>query len=193
MNRLWVIAGPNGAGKSSLTRRYISLLTRLHVINPDTIAANLAGSGRFTADQAARAGRVALKEQRLYLAERRSFAVETTLTGQAPLRLLTTARDVGYKTSLVYVGLDDVGLSLARVAARVSAGGHDIPPADILRRFDRSMANLHRALPLVDRLWLFDNSRDRWRLILRTEGRHLRFASPDLPRWAADIVTGYRR
>jgi predicted ABC-type ATPase len=56
VNRLWVIAGPNGAGKSSLTRRYISLLTRLHVINPDTIAANLAGGGRFTTDQAARAG-----------------------------------------------------------------------------------------------------------------------------------------
>jgi predicted ABC-type ATPase len=43
-------------------------------------------------------------------------------------------------------------MSLARVRQRVKKGGHDVPAADVMRRYDRIMANLVEIyLPLADR------------------------------------------
>jgi predicted ABC-type ATPase len=51
------------------------------------------------------------------------------------------------------------------VAARVSSGGHDVPEADILRRYQRSMENLPKAAALVDLLSVHDNSRRKIRRV----------------------------
>ena len=42
--------------------------------------------------------------------------------------------------------------------ARVARGGHDIPEADIRRRYTRSLTNLVRLLPKLSELRVFDNS-----------------------------------
>jgi predicted ABC-type ATPase len=52
-----------------------------------------------------------------------------------------------------------VALHLARVRSRVEHGGHDIPEADIRRRWDQSRENLIRLLPLLAGLRMFDNSK----------------------------------
>ena len=56
----------------------------------------------------------------------------------------------GYGIHLVYVRLSSVEVSIARVAHRVRMGGHDVPEADLRRRFDRSLANLEVYKLLVD-------------------------------------------
>jgi predicted ABC-type ATPase len=43
---------------------------------------------------------------------------------------------------LLYLALPSVELSRLRVAERVAHGGHSIAPADIARRFPRSLRNL---------------------------------------------------
>jgi predicted ABC-type ATPase len=48
----------------------------------------------------------------------------------------------GWRVESIYLALPSVELSHQRVAERVAHGGHDIPAADIARRFPRSLHNL---------------------------------------------------
>jgi predicted ABC-type ATPase len=52
---------------------------------------------------------------------------------------------LGWSVSLTYVGIDDPITNVQRVRSRVKVGGHDVPREDILRRYDRSLANLNKA------------------------------------------------
>ncbi len=46
-----------------------------------------------------------------------------------------------------------------RIRARVKQGGHPVPRADVLRRFERSWRNfLHQYRPLADAWAIYDNS-----------------------------------
>jgi len=183
--QLWVFAGPNGAGKSTLTDRYVG--DRLSIINPDVVALTLDPASRGQA-VALRAGRIVLQQQEDFLAQHKNFGRETTLTGNDVPKLMRRASGAGYKVNLVYVGLDDVKLSLRRVATRVADGGHDIARDDILRRYDRSMANLMQIIPLVDRVYVFDNSERRRRLVFSREDGRTKFVSKNLPVWAEKAI-----
>lgn len=178
--QLWFIAGPNGAGKSTLAERF-SIEKRLPLVNPDNIAREMnpghpekAGVG---------AGREALKQQNHLLAEKKSFVIESTMSGKRELELLREAKGAGYKVNLVYCGVDFPHRSLFRVESRVAAGGHNVPPADVLRRYGRSMANLPQALKIVDRALIFDNSKGRHRLAVTIEEGVVRFIMKQLPEW----------
>lgn len=184
--QLWVIAGPNGAGKSTLVTRQLE--GRMIVVNPDEIAKGIAGGYSFTSQQSLTAGREALKQRREHLKARRTFAVETTLTGKSALQLIDAAKTAGYKVNLIYVGLRDAMASMARVKMRVSRGGHNIAPKDIQRRYPRSLENLGVAAEKVDRLWLIDNSQRRRRLVLSREDQQVRYMSSRLPKWVEQAL-----
>lgn len=65
----------------------------------------------------------------------------------------------GYRLEIIYLKLADVRISIERVAARVRAGGHDVPERDIRRRFQRSWDNLRTHYqPLANASWVFDVS-----------------------------------
>jgi predicted ABC-type ATPase len=50
-------------------------------------------------------------------------------------------------------------LAVARVAARVAQGGHNVPESVIRRRFDSGLGNFHNTYrPLVNSWALYDNS-----------------------------------
>jgi predicted ABC-type ATPase len=182
--QLWTVAGPNGAGKTSLVSRRLS--RRIPVVNPDEIASRLPRLAGKLDER--RAGELALREREGHLAIGRHFAVETTLTGASALRLMRRAKAAGYKLTLVYVGLDDAVLSRARVADRVALGGHDVPLDAIARRFPASLANLAPALALVDRAYIFDNSEERRRLLLKIENGAARWKADQLPKWLISAV-----
>jgi predicted ABC-type ATPase len=90
--------------------------------------------------------------------KRYHFAFETTLGGDTIARLLMDALSTGVEVRMWYVGLSSPELHIARVRARVARGGHDIPPATIRDRYDRSRLNLIRLLPELTELRLYDNS-----------------------------------
>jgi predicted ABC-type ATPase len=79
-------------------------------------------------------------------------------------------------------------MSAVRVAQRVSEGGHDVPTADILRRFSRSLANLPLALDIADRAWVFDNSGRRRRLVLARRRQDVRRLAAPLPAWVEAAI-----
>lgn len=154
---LLVLAGVNGAGKSSVGG-YLVERAGGTWFNPDTFARELAvatGCDPETANAAAWAEGI----QRLdrAVAGRRNFAFETTLGGETVTARLLAAC-ASHEVRVWYCGLTSAELHIARVKARVAAGGHAIAQAKIRERFTRSRVNLLRLMPHLSHLLVFDNS-----------------------------------
>jgi predicted ABC-type ATPase len=133
------------------------------------------------------------------IAERLDFAFESTLGGSTLPKLLALAADKDAEVHVLYIGLASPELHIARVKARVRAGGHDIPEADIRRRYEHSRLNLIRLLPKLASLRVYDNSAEadpargrtpEPKLVLHMEKGRIRNPD-DLPRtpdWAKPVV-----
>lgn len=155
---LYVVAGPNGAGKTTFAKRFLPEYAHCrNFINPDLIAGGLSPF----APELARieAGRLMLAKINQMAALKRTFAIETTLSGLSTLQLLKQLKRQSYSLCLFYLWLPSVELAVRRVADRVRQGGHAIPESDIRRRFSKSLRNLFCLYrPVVDTLLFFDNS-----------------------------------
>jgi predicted ABC-type ATPase len=190
----------NGAGKSSIGGAAIRQFGGEYY-NPDEAARALMaarpGMQQPEANGAAwHQGRRLLERA---IAERLDFAFETTLGGSTLTRLLAEAAERGTEVHVLYIGLSSPELHLARVRARVRAGGHDIPEEHIRRRYEHSRLNLIHLLPKLASLRVYDNSAEadpargrapEPRLVLHLEKGKIR--NPDdlarAPDWAKPIV-----
>jgi predicted ABC-type ATPase len=140
-----ILAGPNGAGKSTLApfllRDWLGLT---EFVNADVIASGLSA---FEPERAAfEAGRIMLRRLRELVAQRQNFAFETTLATRSYATWLRQLMQEGWHVNLVFIWLDSPELAVQRVAARVAAGGHDIPEATIRRRYDKGIRNFSRCI-----------------------------------------------
>jgi predicted ABC-type ATPase len=141
MPTCWIIAGPNGAGKTTFALQYLPYIAQCsRFINADLIAAGL--SPLAPDRQLLAASRLFLQEIETCIRQRENFAFETTLSGRTYLKLIRRLRSQGWRVELIYLALPSPDISRQRVAERVSHGGHNIPLADIQRRFPRSLTNL---------------------------------------------------
>ena len=202
---IYVIAGTNGAGKSSLA----GAAFRQHGVetfDPDAVARVIAG--RLPALGATEINSAAWHQGRRLLeraiAERLSFAFETTLGGGTMTALLERALAAGLEVRMWYVGLDSPERHLARVRARVARGGHDIPEATVRRRYHTSRMNLIALLPRLSELRVYDNSAEadpaagiapEPRLLLHTRAGRIvtSCALPATPPWAKPIMAAALR
>jgi predicted ABC-type ATPase len=153
------LAGANGAGKSSVAGAMF-LAKGTDYFNPDETARQILtanpGITQTEANSAAwHEGRRLLERA---IAERLSFAFETTLGGHTITALLESALLAGLDVRIWYVGLRSAELHIARVQARVAKGGHAIPEAKIRDRFDRSRLNLIQLMSKLTQLRVYDNS-----------------------------------
>ena len=158
--RCIIIAGPNGAGKTTFAREFLLReVGVIHFVNADLIAGGLSP---LRPELAARqAGRLVLMELTRLVKAREDFAFETTLSGRTYLRLLTGWKTTGYQITIIFLTLTSPQLALQRIASRVRQGGHDIPRADVVRRFQRSWNNYHTLYrPLAHGWAVYDNSCD---------------------------------
>jgi predicted ABC-type ATPase len=154
-----VFAGVNGAGKSSIAGTAVRAFGGEY-FNPDEAAQQLMtanpGLDQVNANSLAwQQGRRLLERAIL---ERLDFAIETTLGGSSIPRLLAEAASLDIEVRIWYVGLADVQTHIERVRHRVRGGGHDIPEADIRRRYRHSRLNLIQLLPALAELRVYDNS-----------------------------------
>lgn len=86
-------------------------------------------------------------------------AFETTLSGHGYAQMIPRWRGSGYFVKLIFLNLPTPDLAVARVAARVAQGGHNVPESVIRRRFDRSSRNFRELYSaLVNRWEWYDNS-----------------------------------
>jgi predicted ABC-type ATPase len=156
----YLLAGPNGAGKSTLYRALVlggTIPANAEFVNADLHeAAHL----QHIADLEARS-----EEARLWADQRRaelldagqSFVSETVFSHESKLVLIQEAQQLGFFVMLIVVCLDDPKRLLARVAGRVTEGGHAVPPERILARYPRTLANLSVAVRLADLAILYDS------------------------------------
>jgi predicted ABC-type ATPase len=153
-----VIAGPNGAGKTTFAREFLLKDTRvIHFVNADLIAGGL--SPLRPEVVALAAGRIFLRELDRLAKARTDFAFESTLSGLIYLNRLKRWKAAGYRIEIVYLRLRSPQLALRRIAARVKQGGHNVPRADVLRRFTRSWTNFQNSYRLLADTWsVYDNS-----------------------------------
>lgn len=144
-----VFAGPNGSGKSTITE----LLRPLHVpyINADDIK-RILGCGDLEAAQIAQAQREDC------VAKRQDFCFETVLSTDRNLKLLARAKNNGFFIRCYYILTADPQINIARVASRVSAGGHDVPDEKIVSRYDKALELVRQVVPVCDVCHIYDNS-----------------------------------
>lgn len=175
----WIIAGPNGAGKTTFALEYLpSVAGCRRFVNADLIAAGL--SPLAPEQHLLAASRLFLHEIDDCIAARRDFAFETTLAGRGYLKLIDRLQSEGWRVELIYLALPSAEMSRLRVAERVAHGGHNIPEADIARRFPRSLYNLlHIFAPKADKTRCFMNSGDTPELVFQQSGMNREILSPD--------------
>ncbi len=155
--RAIIIAGPNGAGKTTFAREFLPVEARCPAfVNADLIAAGLSP---FAPEAAAlKAGRIMLAEIDDHVTHRRSFALETTLSGRIYATKIRHWRNLGYRVILFFLQLPSADMAIERVRLRVSQGGHNIPDEVVRRRFDAGPFHLnHTYQPIVDAWFLYEN------------------------------------
>lgn len=195
-----MLAGTNGAGKSSIAGAMIRE-SGGDYFNPDEAAKELRARDPKLeqAEANALAWRLGVSQLERAIRDKLDYFFETTLGGETIAEKLELAMEAGHDVRIWYAGLATPEAHLGRVASRVQAGGHDIPEADVRRRFDRSRLNLIALLPQLTELKVYDNSADadpgRGRAPAPKLVLHLRDAAIVAPRelgktpaWAKPIV-----
>lgn len=157
--QIHVLAGVNGAGKSSIVGATIRDKGGEYY-NPDEAAREIMAANPGLRQTEANAAAWEQGRRLLHRAidEGLDFTFETTLGGNTIPTLLAEAAKRGIEVDVFYVGLDSADAHVERVRQRVRAGGHDIPEADIRRRYRHSLINLVKLLPVLTGLRVYDNS-----------------------------------
>jgi predicted ABC-type ATPase len=140
--RVIIIAGPNGAGKTTFAQEFLPKDAGvIRFVNADLIASGLSPLRPELATLAA---------GRLFLAELNRLAYAMRLKHW---------KAAGYRLEIVFLRLASPQIALRRIKARVKQGGHNVPPNDVLRRFERGWDNFRRVYrPLADVWAVYDNS-----------------------------------
>ncbi|KAE9532258.1 zeta toxin family protein [Ursidibacter arcticus] len=176
--------GTNGAGKTTL--RGFNKDTVQIVIDSDHIAMQLNPDNPRLADS--QAGRKAIELFKFAIAHQISFSMESTLSGNSILQRMKKAKENGFYIRLNYVGVDDPDINVKRVKARVASGGHFIDETTIRNRYDISLQNLTKIVPLCDEVFIYDNSGEVPNLIFHLSENELMQWVDELPKWCAELL-----
>jgi predicted ABC-type ATPase len=185
--RLDLVVGPNGAGKSTFVRLTLApILPRASFVNADFIARqrwpDAAEAHSYEAARIAAATRQAL------VARREPLIAETVFSHPSKLDLLREAAAAGYYTALHVVMVPEE-LAVARVAARVAAGGHAVPEEKIRGRYRRLWPLVADAIVLADTATAYDNSQRKGPRVVADFSHGFVVGSPLWPVWAPAALT----
>lgn len=88
-------------------------------------------------------------------------------------RIIEKARKAKYEIIFVYVFLDSVKQNIERIKQRVKLGGHNVPEADVKRRYKRSLENFKKVIGQVHYWELYYNGENNYELVARGNGEIL--------------------
>ena len=124
------------------------------------------------------------------LRTQQTMTFETVMSHPSKLEFLREARAAGFRTYLYFVATNDPNLNVARVQARVAAGGHPVATTKIIDRYHRSLELAKVALKIVDRAYFFDNSGAAPQLIAEiTNGREVEYQTDIVPEWVERVLS----
>ena len=112
------------------------------------------------------ASRYMLKKLKYLFSRRADFCIETTLATRSLIKMVRSAQEQGYFVTVVYLWLRSPEIAIRRVAARVEAGGHDVPPDVIRRRYYAGLQYFFGTYaPVCDKWMLVDNSDTQFNIV----------------------------
>lgn len=135
---LYIIAGANGSGKSTLAKTLLAE-RQLEFLNADEIAKEIAPNAINSVPVTA--GKEYFKRLYRFFELNKSFAVESTLSGNNIIKIIDRAKEQNYKVIIAYSFLQNCTACIERVEKRVKNGGHNVPEEDIVRRYYKSVVN----------------------------------------------------
>jgi predicted ABC-type ATPase len=189
--RLIIVAGPNGSGKTTITEKLLrhEWMGGCEYINPDIIAQQEFGDWN-SPEAIIKAANRAKDMRENCLGKMISMAFETVFSTSEKLEFVQRAKASGFFIRLFFVCTDDPCINAQRVAQRVMDGGHDVPIPKIISRYYRSITKCTQALPWLDRVYFYDNSKTNTdpRLLFRVnDGKIAKIYNDSVP-WAQDIL-----
>lgn len=189
---LIVIAGPNGAGKTSITQKFLhhEWAEGTIYINPDQVAKDIFGDWN-SQDAVLKAANYCTDLREKCLCERKSFVFETVLSAQDKIEFLIRAKEAGFFIRLFFISTSSPMINASRIAKRVLEGGHDVPIPKIISRYQKSIQNCKTIAPIIDRLYIYDNSvenADAKPLFRLSSGHLVKEYTHDIPEWAKTIM-----
>lgn len=186
MSRLDLVVGPNGAGKSTFVRFTLApAWTAATFVNADAIAAQ-----RWPEDpqgHSYEAAEIAAATRTRLIELRRPLIAESVFSHPSKLDLLRDARAAGYHIA-VHVLLVPADLAVARVAARVAAGGHAVPEEKIRGRYHRLWPLVAAAIARADAAAVWDNSRHDGPSLIALFAGGLPVGDPRWPTWTPEVL-----
>ncbi len=187
MSRLDLVVGSNGAGKSTFVRYTLAPTISWSVfVNADEIAKQ-----RWPDDPETHsydAARIAADTRDRLISMGQPLIAETVFSHPSKLDLLRAAAAGGYEV-YVHALLVTPDTSVARVAHRVTAGGHTVPEAKIRERYERLWPLVADAIGLADAATVYDNSHHDGPRPVAVFASGLPVGTPAWPSWAPAALT----
>lgn len=157
----YLLAGPNGAGKSTLYRALVlagTIAATAEFVNADLHEAAHLQHVTDPEQRSEQARQWADARRAALLQAGQSFVSETVFSHESKLALIQEAQAKDFFVLLLVVALDQPECLLARVAQRVTEGGHPVPVERILARYPRTLAHLTQAVRLASAAILYDSA-----------------------------------
>lgn len=158
MPQMYIISGCNGSGKTTASYALLpELLGCNEYVNSDEFAKSLSPFNPSSAYVSA--SRYMLMKIKYLMGKKKDFGVETTLATRSLVKTVERAHSLGYEVTILYFWLNSPELAIKRIAARVSAGGHDIPAETVRRRYHMGLDYFFNVYSGICERWILaDNS-----------------------------------
>ena len=179
MKKYVILAGVNGVGKSTFFSTE-EALSHFEKVNLDDEVRKI-GSWKNKID-VIEAGKTVVRRIKALFNDGVSFSQETTLCGNSIFKYIDKALKRGYGLEMYYVGVNSVEIAKERVRHRVERGGHGVSDEDIERRYDESIRNMWKVLPLCDKAFIYDNTQVFKRIAIYKNGTCV-WKSEEIPEW----------
>lgn len=188
--QLWLLAGGNGVGKTTFYRLQLEPLG-IPFVNADILAKHLHPDQpeQYSYD----AAKIAETMRLQLLQNGRTFCFETVFSHPSKIDFVATAKALGYEIVLVFIHLEQTQLNLARIAQRMSEGGHAVPDEKVKARIPRALSLIKQVLPLCDQSYILDNSRadSPFQQIAVMCNGCLELKQATVPKWCQELLSDY--
>ena len=178
-----ILAGHNGSGKSTMWYEHLADSIQIPLINADRMMLSILperDGDNSLPDWASKIRdndeswmKIAQTGVQSFVAQaliqKVPFAMETVFSHwltkddgsiESKIDDILKLQDSDYFVLLVFVGLSNAQLSVARVSSRHANGGHDVPVTKLIERFPRTQLAIREACKVADAAILTDNSLD---------------------------------
>ena len=161
-----IVAGANGVGKSSIGELY--LYDNPYFYNGDVVFAEKKKQYPvWNVEQLS--GAVAVDLERAVdsaIKTRKNFAFESNFSNDMAVNLTNTFKVNGYKTRLVFFGIENLEMCISRVIQRSYTGGHHVSLDVIKFNFEEGIKRVNENLSLFENIIFVDNSKEKGESII---------------------------